>query len=115
MPQIETPLGVKNINEILDTPGLGGVLIGQEAPGRIRGSVMGMFNLFGAFGIAICVSAAGYLFDHWYHNSPFLMMGIMNACIMLAAVYVRFTAGQPGAQSAAAEAHAGATATQAAQ
>ena len=84
----------------------GGVLIGQEAPGRIRGSVMGMFNLFGAFGIAICVGAAGYLFDHWYHNAPFLMMGIMNACIMLASIYVRLTAGAPGALGAAAEAQA---------
>jgi MFS family permease len=98
----------------------GGVLIGQEAPARIRGSVLGMFNLFGAFGIAICVSAAGYLFDHWYHNGPFMMMGIINAVIMLAAVYVRFTAGEPGTLGAAAEAQAEAavrdqTAAQAAQ
>lgn len=81
----------------------GGTLIGQEAPARIRGSILGVFNLFGAVGIAVCVGAAGYLFDHWYRNAPFLMMGLINGCIMLFAVYVRFTAGAPGAQGAAGE------------
>jgi MFS family permease len=88
----------------------GGVLIGQEAPGRIRGSVLGVFNLFGAVGIAACVFAGGWLFDHWYRNAPFMMMGIINFTIMAAAIYVRITAGEPGRGGAAAENQASAEA-----
>jgi MFS family permease len=85
----------------------GGVLIGQEAPARIRGSVLGVFNLFGAVGIALCVGAGGYLFDHWYHNGPFMMMGLINTAIVLASIYVRVTAGvAPAAAPAAAQAAA---------
>jgi MFS family permease len=67
----------------------GGALIGQEAPARIRGSVLGVFNLFGAFGIAVCVGLGGWLFDHWYYNAPFMMMGIINFSVLLLALWVR--------------------------
>lgn len=67
----------------------GGALIGQEAPARIRGSVLGVFNLFGAVGIALCVGLGGWLFDHWYYNAPFMMMGLINASVMLFALVLR--------------------------
>ena len=67
----------------------GGALIGQEAPGRIRGSVMGTFNLCGAVGIALCVGIGGYVFDHFAFNAPFLMMGIINATVLLWAIWLR--------------------------
>jgi len=67
----------------------GSALIGQEAPARIRGSVLGVFNLFGAVGIAGCVGLGGYLFDHWYYNAPFMMMGIINGSVLLLAIWVR--------------------------
>jgi MFS family permease len=67
----------------------GGALIGQEAPARIRGSVLGVFNLFGAIGIALCVGLGGWLFDHWYYNAPFMMMGIINFTVLIFAVWVR--------------------------
>ncbi|MDX2142687.1 MAG: MFS transporter [Rhodospirillaceae bacterium] len=67
----------------------GGALIGQEAPARIRGSVLGVFNLFGAIGIAFCVGLGGYLFDHWYYNAPFMMMGIINGSVLLLSIWVR--------------------------
>lgn len=82
----------------------GGALIGQEAPARIRGSVLGVFNLFGAIGIAFCVGLGGYLFDHWYYNSPFMMMGIINATVLAFAIYVRVKYG--ASQGAAAAANA---------
>jgi len=67
----------------------GGALIGQEAPARIRGSVLGVFNLFGAVGIAVCVGLGGWLFDHWYYNAPFMMMGIINGSVLALAIWVR--------------------------
>lgn len=76
----------------------GGALIGQEAPARIRGSVLGVFNLFGAVGIAVCVGLGGYLFDHWYFNAPFLLMGLINGSVLLLAIYVRMK--EPGLATA---------------
>jgi MFS family permease len=73
----------------------GGALIGQEAPARIRGSILGVFNLFGAIGIAFCVGLGGWLFDHWYYNAPFMMMGVINASVLLFAIYVRVKHGEP--------------------
>jgi len=82
----------------------GGALIGQEAPPRIRGSVLGVFNLFGAIGIAFCVGLGGYLFDHWYYNAPFMLMGMINGSVLLMAIWVRMkeksTASQAQAQPA---------------
>jgi MFS family permease len=78
----------------------GGALIGQEAPARIRGSVLGVFNLFGAIGIAFCVGLGGYLFDHWYYNAPFMMMGIINGSVLLLAIWVRLREAKGAAQAA---------------
>ncbi|MBL8642656.1 MAG: MFS transporter [Rhodospirillaceae bacterium] len=78
----------------------GGALIGQEAPARIRGSILGVFNLFGAIGIAVCVGLGGWLFDHWYYNAPFMMMGIINASVLLLAIYVRIKHGEPTPRTA---------------
>ena len=78
----------------------GSALIGQEAPARIRGSVLGVFNLFGAVGIAGCVGLGGYLFDHWYYNAPFMMMGIINGSVLLLAIWVRMREPRDVAQAA---------------
>jgi MFS family permease len=78
----------------------GGALIGQEAPARIRGSVLGVFNLFGAIGIAFCVGLGGWLFDHWYYNAPFMMMGIINGSVLAFAIWVRLREGKAQAQPA---------------
>ncbi len=93
----------------------GGALIGQEAPARIRGSVLGVFNLFGALGIAFCVGLGGWLFDHWYHNAPFMMMGIINASVLLFAVFIRLKYGPSRGAGAAADAEDAAKEAQAAQ
>ena len=82
----------------------GGALIGQEAPARIRGSILGVFNLFGAIGIAFCVGMGGWLFDHWYYNAPFMMMGIINGSVLLFAIIIRVKYGANNGAGAAADA-----------
>lgn len=66
----------------------GGALLGQEAPARIRGSVVGLFNWCGAIGIMVFVALGGYLFDHAYRNAPFTMMGVVNVIVAIAAFLV---------------------------
>jgi MFS family permease len=70
-------------------------LIGQEAPVRERGAVVGMFGLFGAAGIIIAMAAGGWLFDQWRYAGPFVMIGLANLVIVLFALIVRIKS--PGA------------------
>jgi len=65
-------------------------LIGQNAPAKTRGSVFGTFTASGAVGMLIASGVGGYLFDHWTYTGPFLLMGLINACVLLFALYVRF-------------------------
>ncbi len=66
------------------------VLIGQEAPGPIRGAVIGMVGFFGAVGILLISKVGGYAFDAWRPGAPFIIMAIANALLLVFAVYVRF-------------------------
>jgi MFS family permease len=67
-------------------------LIGQEAPGRFRGSIIGVAATFGALGIILTNQAAGYLFDNWSYQGPFLFMGILNGLMLMWALAVRLMA-----------------------
>lgn len=67
----------------------GGVLIGQEAPAKIRGAVMGTFSLMGAGGMLFIVFVGGYAFDYLGRTSPFLLMALINFSVFLAALSVR--------------------------
>jgi MFS family permease len=78
-------------------------LIGKEAPDRGRGAVLGLYSLFGAFGIMVVGLVGGWLFDHWLRVGPFLYMAACNGLLMIlaAATYValraRATAPAPAA------------------
>jgi MFS family permease len=63
-------------------------LIGQEAPPAYRGSVVGMFSMFGAAGILFISSAGGWLFDRIAPIAPFVLIGIANGVLCLAAIRV---------------------------
>jgi MFS family permease len=65
-------------------------LIGQEAPAKERGSVLGTFGLFGAAGIMIATGVGGWLFDNWMHAGPFVLVGVANAVIVVLALLVRW-------------------------
>lgn len=64
-------------------------LIGQEAPTRKRGSIIGAFNVSGAIGILLITSSGGRLFDQVDPRAPFVVVGAFNVLLLLASVYVR--------------------------
>ncbi len=70
-------------------------LIGQEAPVKERGAVLGAFGLCGAAGIMLATGVGGWLFDTWMKAGPFIIVGFANAVIVLLALIVR--AKSPGA------------------
>lgn len=85
-------LGIGQMSGILASQ----VLIGQEAPGPIRGAVVGMAGFFGAVGILVISKAGGIVFDAWRPGAPFLLMAGANALLLVFAVWVRFaTRDQP--------------------
>ncbi len=71
------------------------VLIGQEAPIAERASVVSAFNFCGAIGILVTSQLGGWLFDHVGHSAPFVMIGLLNLAVLLAALVVRVR--HPGA------------------
>ena len=66
-----------------------GVLIAQQTPERIRGSVIGIFNLTGAVGILVASKLGGYLFDHWRPAAPFVIFGGFALLVLVWALLVR--------------------------
>jgi MFS family permease len=73
-------------------------LIGQEAPVKERGAVLGTFGLCGAVGIIVATGIGGWLFDNWMYAGPFVLVGAANAVIVVLAIMVRLKS--PGAMPA---------------
>jgi MFS family permease len=65
------------------------VLVAEQAPPRIRGSVIGMFALFGGVGIMIALGAGGVLFDAWRPAGPFVLFGVTAAAVFVYGLTVR--------------------------
>jgi MFS family permease len=63
-------------------------LIGQEAPPAYRGSVVGMFSMFGAAGILFISSIGGWMFDRIAPVAPFVLIGCANALLCAAAFWL---------------------------
>jgi MFS family permease len=72
-------------------------LIGQEAPVTKRGSVLGAFNISGAFGILLITLAGGRLFDAVDPRAPFVVVGAINILLFAASLYVRLKTPRPPA------------------
>lgn len=66
-----------------------GVLIAEQAPEKLRGSVVGLFTLSGAVGILIASVVGGYLFDHWQKTGPFVFFGFIATLVLIWALIVR--------------------------
>ena len=64
-------------------------LIGQEAPIRQRGTVIGFSAFFGAVGILAATKFGGQLFDTMGPRGPFLLIAATQATLLLAAITVR--------------------------
>jgi MFS family permease len=70
-------------------------LVGQEAPLRERGAVIGMNGLWGAVGILIFSKAGGMWFDEWGPWAPFVVVGAVQLVLLLVALAVRLLAPGP--------------------
>jgi MFS family permease len=57
------------------------VLLGQEAPAHIRGSVFGLQSFCGALGILAISAGGGRLFDAVGPWSPFMVMAVANGVV----------------------------------
>jgi MFS family permease len=79
-------LGIGQISSFLGAQSL----IGQEAPKAERGSVIGVFNISGAIGILLITGIGGRLFDGISPKAPFLIVGAVNALVMLGGIYVQY-------------------------
>ena len=64
-------------------------LIGQEAPIRQRGTVIGFSAFFGAVGILAATKFGGQLFDTMGPRGPFFLIAATHATLLLAAITVR--------------------------
>jgi len=78
-------LGVGQASGILASQ----VLIAQEAPGAIRGAVIGMVGFFGALGILAISKIGGIAFDTWRPGAPFIIMAGANVLLLAYAIWVR--------------------------
>ncbi len=65
------------------------VLIAQQSPERIRGAVIGIFNLFGALGIMVASMVGGMLFDAWREAAPFILFGMLALVVLVWGLLVR--------------------------
>ena len=66
-----------------------GVLIAQQAPLAIRGSVIGTFSLCGAIGILFASKVGGWLFDNWMATGPFVLFGGVAGLVFIWSLIVK--------------------------
>lgn len=64
-------------------------LVGQEAPATERGTIVATSGLFGAIGILCAAVLGGRLFDAVGPSAPFVMLGVFQLVLFVAAVLVR--------------------------
>jgi predicted MFS family arabinose efflux permease len=67
-----------------------GALVGQDAPIKIRGTIIGVFSVMGSAGIAFATFVGGIAFDRIGPTSPFLMMGVLNLLLFVGAGWLRW-------------------------
>ena len=66
-----------------------GAVVGEEAPVKTRGAILGVFGLLGGVGIMFATYVGGLVFDNIGYTAPFVMMGILNALLLMLALAVR--------------------------
>ena len=66
-----------------------GVLIAQQTPLAIRGSVIGTFSLCGAIGILFASKVGGWLFDNWMATGPFVLFGGVAGLVFIWSLIVK--------------------------
>lgn len=74
-------------------------LLGQEAPKRLYGTIVGMFLVMGSLGVILASWVGGQLFDHWSRTGPFTLMGILNLVGLIWALLLRLRSPDTPAQT----------------
>ncbi len=77
-------LGIGEMSGILASQ----ALVGQVAPERGRGAVIGVFTLCGSIGIFLAAAVGGALFDAWRPSAPYIIMGATSGLLCLASIHV---------------------------
>ena len=62
-------------------------LLGQEAPKKSRGAVVGTFTVFGAAGILFVTSIGGRIYDSIDPSAPFVLIGVANGLLAILAFW----------------------------
>ena len=93
---VDSPLNYSNLPFfiLISASAIGTVIstssqIGQEAPMRQRGTVIGVSTFFGAVGILAATKFGGQLFEVMGPRGPFLLIAAAHATLLLAAITVR--------------------------
>ena len=76
-------LGIGEMSGILASQ----ALVGQVAPERGRGAVIGVFTLCGSLGIFFAAIVGGTLFDAWRPSAPYIVMGCVSGLLCLLSFY----------------------------
>lgn len=76
-------LGIGEMSGILASQ----ALVGQVAPERGRGAVIGVFTLCGSLGIFFAAIVGGTLFDAWRPSAPYIVMGCVSGLLCLLSLY----------------------------
>ena len=79
-------------------------LVGQEAKPAERGAIVSMNGFFGALGIFLAFAVGGRLFDAYGPHAPFVMVGLLQLVLFVAAIGIRIAS--PGFAAGDAEAPA---------
>ncbi len=66
-----------------------GVLIAQQAPRDIRGSIIGVFSWCGALGILVATGVGGQLFDSWRPQAPFILFSLFSIIVVIYGFAIR--------------------------
>ncbi len=91
-PQALGPLVLLGIGEFSAIMA-GQALVAQEAPIDVRGSVLGVFAFCGALGLLILSKTGGEIASRIDYGAVFLLVGSINALILIYAVYIRLKTG----------------------
>lgn len=78
-------IGIGEISGVIAS----GVLIAQQAPRDIRGSVIGIFSLCGTFGIMAATGIGGQLFDNWLPQGPFVLFSALGWVVVIIGLIIR--------------------------
>ena len=78
-------MGVAEISAFVSSQ----ALVGERAPAKRRGAIIGLFGVSGAVGILIGTAGGGWLFANIGPSTPFVLFGFLNGVVFLWSLRVR--------------------------